>query len=72
MYRIESFLKVYEMGVQSCVPFVDLFKYIPESKDLINGTSVLSKTCLFLPQDVVNTSFDSTYQHSSKDLTDDW
>jgi len=72
MYRIERFLKVYEMGVQNCVLFVDLFKFIPESKDLINGTPVLSNTCLFPPQDVVDTFFDSTYQHSSKDLTDDW
>ena len=54
MYRIKCFFKVCEMGVQSCILFVDLFKYIPESKNLIDGTSVLSKACLLLPQDVVN------------------
>ena len=72
MYRIERFLKIYEMGVQNCIPFVDLFEYIPESKDLVSGTSVLSKARLFLPQDVVNTLFDPAYQHSSKDLVNDW
>ena len=34
MYRIERFLKVFEMGVQNCVSFVDLFKYIPESRNI--------------------------------------
>ena len=37
MYRI----KVHEMGVHSCIPFVNLFKYIPEFKNVIAGTSVL-------------------------------
>ena len=72
MYRIKRFFKVYEMGVQSFIPFVDLFQYIPESKNLFDRTSVLSKVCLLLPQDVVNGFFDSTYQHSAKDLTYDW
>ena len=42
------------MCVQSCIPFIDLFQYIPECKNLIDGTSVLSKPYLLLPQDVVN------------------
>ena len=57
MYRIKCFSKVYKMGVQSYIPFIDFFQYIPESKNLIDGTSVLSKACLLLPQDVVNASF---------------
>ena len=69
MYRIKCFFKVYEIGVQSCILFVDLFQYIPESKNLTDGTSILSKGCLLLPQDVVHAFFDSTYQHSAEDLT---
>ena len=46
MYRIKCFLKVYEMCVQSCIPFIDLLQYIPESKNLFDGTSVLSEPCL--------------------------
>ena len=68
MYRIKCFLKVYEIRVQNCIPFIGLLQYIPESKNLIDGTSALSKPCLLLPQDVVNSSFNSTYQHSAKDL----
>ena len=72
MYRIECFLKIYEMDVQNCIPFVDLFEYIPESNDLVSGTSVLSKACLSLPQDIVDTLLDPADQHSSKDLANDW
>ena len=73
MYRIERFLKIYEMGLQNFISFVDLFQYIPESKYLVSGTSVLSKASLFLPQDVVDTLLDPTYQQSSKDLAkSDW
>ena len=72
MYRIKFFLKVYEMCVQRCIPFIDLLQFIPDSKNLFDGTSVLSEPCLLLPQDVVNSFFNSTYEHSAKDLTYDW
>ena len=39
---------------------------------LIDGTSVLSKACQLLPEDVVNAFFDSNCQHSAEDLTYDW
>ena len=49
MCRIKCFFKVYEIGVQSCIPLVDLFQYISESKNLIDGTSVPRKpACSFL------------------------
>ena len=46
--------QIYEMCVQSCIPFIDLLQYISESKNLIDGTSVLSKPYLLLPQGVAN------------------
>ena len=72
MHRVKSFLKVHEMCAQSFAPFIDLLQYIPEGKNLIDGTSVFSKPCLLLPQDVINSFFNSTYQHSAKDFTYDW
>ena len=70
--RLDRNPPIAAISVQSCIPFIDLLQYIPESKNLIDGTSVLSKPCLLLPQDVVNFFFNSAYQHSAKDLTYDW
>ena len=48
MYRIEQLLKVIEMGVQSCIPFVDLFQYIPKGEDMVNVTSCQARGSILL------------------------
>ena len=73
MLRIECLLKVNEMGVQSCVPFVDLVQYVPKVK--IWSMVLLfprKPACSFLKMTVDNAPLNPTYQHSAKGLADDF
>ncbi len=59
MQTVKGSQKVDEIDVQWGVPFYTLLDDIPQSEDLIYATPSFPKTCLFLPQLLVNSGVNS-------------
>ena len=56
MEAVERLLKMYEVGINSAVPFSLLFNDLPDGEGVRNAAFPFSETSLFLADDVLSCS----------------
>ena len=61
--------KVYEVYVEASLPLIDLLDDVYQNENLACCSPILSISCLFISQPVVNSTLDVVYNDPSKYLT---